>query len=103
MEVKELFVPYEIALKIKEKGFNEICLCFFDYEGNLALNYCENYNTQTWVQARKSTSAPLYQQAIEFINKKLTPRYAKFVHYDGFILISKEDTDYFILQALDLI
>ena len=73
--MKEQFVTYEIALKLKEKGFNEPCLA----------NYCdkdlipyrgypdegdEDSNFSTTVNENKTSlwaSAPLWQQVIDWL------------------------------------
>jgi hypothetical protein len=58
--VESLFVPYEIALALKELGFEEPCFGFYDdMENNKPIggNFpCDGRN-----------SAPLYQQAFKFL------------------------------------
>lgn len=88
--MKHLFVPYELALKLKEKGFNEKCLSFFykKKDGTFRLN--EEYMPHTWwtnlwfteeVWAAtqyeqkdkdfiKNVAAPLYQQVIDYFREK---------------------------------
>jgi hypothetical protein len=57
------FVPYEQALALKELGFDEPCFGFYTYEGKFSneLSFNEYKNTAL------KTSAPLYQQAINFL------------------------------------
>lgn len=68
--MKNLFVPYELALKLKEKGFDEPCLGYYGiwstelrfpvYAGEL-----ENWNT-----IENLCSAPLYQQVQDWFREK---------------------------------
>lgn len=39
----EDFVPYELAVKLKEKGFREKCLTYYDVEDNVGLLYNTQY------------------------------------------------------------
>lgn len=78
------FVTYEIALKLKELGFDEECIasyCLFKDKENPELGYAEElyglvdnqrYNSNTNTIFEGEISAPLWQQAIEwFVNKHL--------------------------------
>jgi len=64
------FVSYEIALALKELGFNELCLAY--YNGYKELDHLmpervlvgRDYNGET------ITSAPLYQQAFRWFREK---------------------------------
>ncbi len=64
--MKDQFVPYEIALKLKELGFDEPCFGFYDDNNSpIAGNYpCLGYNR-----------APLYQQAFQFLRDKFNLDY----------------------------
>lgn len=66
--MEHLFVPYDLALKLKEKGFNECCFGFFDPLHNGLVIYNderENLNSEmSWV------SAPLYQQTVDWLREK---------------------------------
>ena len=35
----ENFVPYELAVKLKEKGFKDNCIGYYDYAGKFHYNY----------------------------------------------------------------
>lgn len=69
-ELTKDFVPYEEALALKELGFDEPCLAY--YNGYKELDHLmperlvvgRNYNGET------ITSAPLYQQAFRFFREK---------------------------------
>ena len=73
--MKHLFVSYKLALKLKEKGFNEACLALYSRKGELtsldAIDYEElrgvinshtNYNFPC--------TAPLYQQVVDWLDSK---------------------------------
>ena len=54
--MEKLFVPYSIALALKELGFDETCLA--------------KYNTLTERLEYKSVAAPLYDQVINWFREK---------------------------------
>jgi len=56
--MKEHFVNYEQALKLKSMGFDEPCLMYIDDEGDLI-----NDDTAEWLGAVK---APLKQQVFKW-------------------------------------
>lgn len=84
--MKHLFVSYEIAKMLKEKGFNEPCLTSYNNECNL----CSVWNlsdedieeeelmedTQESLYCKNSTNendyitAPLYQQVVDWFREK---------------------------------
>lgn len=61
--MKEQFVTYEIALKLKELGFDEPCFGWYSYEefNPLRIQKCETY-----LGIESCTKAPLWQQAIDW-------------------------------------
>lgn len=67
-EIEKLFVPYEIALNLKEKGFNELSIAYYE-EGydifNFGLAKGQLYNNKKLL-----ISAPLYQQVIDWLSDK---------------------------------
>jgi hypothetical protein len=74
--MKEQFVTYEIAIKLKEKGFDEPCIS--KYEENYL---CQDFsfdicNDDTWITNSKLHSkdkycaAPLWQQVIDWLREK---------------------------------
>ena len=89
-EIKDLFVPYEIALQLKEKGFDEPCFGIFlneysnnpgylysreernicneeiDEEGNIIGVFVTYSNSKIFEQY---TTAPLYQQVIDWFRE----------------------------------
>jgi hypothetical protein len=90
--MKEQFVPHEIALKLKEKGFDEPCLGYFDplYKKLVIWENGSTNSTSNWVYA------PLWQQVIDWLEREhwvdfwavpiLTPnpkQYECFIMYRG--------------------
>lgn len=62
------FLPYELAVKLKELGFNENCLAYFKDDEFKIPNPQEpfrNSEMKSWF-----ASAPLWQQAFDFLLKK---------------------------------
>ena len=87
-EINELFVSYQIALKLKELGFNEKCLGYFNSKGKFNFADCSRYTDipfyyknskcETWLSTIFSTKktkskicvAPLWQQVIDWFREK---------------------------------
>ena len=72
--MKHLFIPYELALIAKEKGFNEDCLAYYQDEGNLVC--CDTNQVKgefiPYKEQRDddSATAPLYQQIVDWFREK---------------------------------
>lgn len=66
--MKHLFIPYELAVLAKEKGFNEPCIAVFS--GNKDIyslsNPTSDFSTVLNQAHSFSISAPLYQQIIDW-------------------------------------
>ena len=60
------FIPYEQALALKELGFEEECLDFYD--DNKELFY--NHENKEKIHIGDSVKAPLYQQAFRWFREK---------------------------------
>lgn len=72
--LQELFVPYELALKLKEKGFNEPCLSY--YFDDTLKHPSELTTTESQDKCQYITTigilAPLYQQVVDWFRIKYT-------------------------------
>lgn len=79
--MNEQFVTYEIAKKLKELGFNEPCFARYaskDIEHRII--FCDKHDNNPMVgEFSTLIQAPLWQQAIDFINK----RFDKIIGYDS--------------------
>jgi hypothetical protein len=62
------FVNYNQALSLKELGFDEPCLTYYESDGRLA--YSSITNTNSFWGNRSIVSAPLFQQAFRFFREK---------------------------------
>jgi hypothetical protein len=67
----EQFVPYELALKLKEKDFDKPCMYPFDKYFYMDISYVEFID---WNEKYKNIdgfcSAPLWQQVIDWFREK---------------------------------
>lgn len=75
--MKHLFVPYELALKLKEKGFDEQCLACYNLDRYFFIRHIGNclgaddYTNNTNIPDDYGIfSAPLYQQVIDWFREK---------------------------------
>jgi len=63
--MKEQFVPYEIAIKLKEKGFNEPCLAWSTEDSEYILVETKEGEDNNSIGG---TSIPLWQQVIDWLS-----------------------------------
>jgi hypothetical protein len=64
--MKKEFVPYKLALRMKQLGFNEPCLAFYGDENDFSMDSSRKNNP-----FRKTECvAPLYQQAFRWFREK---------------------------------
>jgi len=80
--MKEQFVTYEIALKLKEKGFDGKCFCFYRENGQVAegsicfglihnsLEGVYDYEKHQNPIRKTIVAAPLWQQVIDWLREK---------------------------------
>jgi hypothetical protein len=71
--MKHLFVPYEIARQLKDKGFDEECLAgWHKQKGEMVLmsTHIQNPLTLANWHSLENTLAPLYQQVMDFFREK---------------------------------
>lgn len=73
--MKHLFVPYDLALLAKEKGFNEPCIARYDAEKGEILFITSKITTQMKnydgdIYAFNRYCAPLYQQLVDWFRAK---------------------------------
>jgi hypothetical protein len=72
--MKHLFVPIELALLAKEKGFDEPCISNYvsgtDVLGNNLVNHLEMWSDEDLETIYSSTKAPIYQQLIDWFREK---------------------------------
>ena len=91
--VESLFVPYKIALELKNLGFDEYCFAFYglsrdDYK-TIRLSIFQNLKTDYLPDIHHldvTCDAPLYQQAFRFFREKYGLHYiiCKNIQMDGY-------------------
>jgi len=85
--MKKLFVSYELALQLKEKGFNEDCFgCYYKDK-----TFAYHPDSDVYVDA------PLYQQVIDWFREK----HDLHIIIDSWVVGSRENFDFsFIIDKL---
>lgn len=74
--MKHLFVPYELALKLKEKGFDEECFYRYNHNGSGSPNpkwdgkLVNNRKWERFADYDDCIAAPLYQQVVDWFREK---------------------------------
>ena len=67
--MKKEFVPYELAVKLKELGFDEPCFVYYNRSNENKPAYPNHGVTQNSL-CGNGTTAPLYQQAFRWFREK---------------------------------
>ena len=76
--MKELFIPYEQALALKELGFDEPCIARYNVPGDLITTGCYTDSHITHLIVEQSdiceshVLTPLWQQAFRWLYQKLS-------------------------------
>jgi len=71
--IEKEFIPYELALELKQLGFDEHCLSYYDKEEKLyrsLLEYPIVNSKNGFHHSHNIITAPLYQQAFRFFREK---------------------------------
>lgn len=66
--IKDLFLPYDISLKLKELGFNEKCLATIDQTEYLHIKGTKSLPRGSMVY--DTIDCPLYQQVFDWFREK---------------------------------
>ena len=99
--MESLFCPYELALELKELGFDEPCFAFYglsrdDYK-TIRLSIFQNLKTDYLPDIHHldvTCDAPLYQQGINFLLNKLNGYYCITFYKDETGYITDNRVDY---------
>lgn len=68
--MNDLFIPYELAVIAKEKGFRERCIRYYNYSGIIEVNKADEFqNGHNYNDCNYRFSAPLYQQLVDWFKK----------------------------------
>lgn len=78
--MKEQFVTSDIALKLKEKGFNNICFGYYDTDGDLYLPFKldtdEDFGYYFGKLSDDHIKAPLWQEVIDWFASEYRMEYS---------------------------
>lgn len=67
--IQEQFTPCEQSLKLKELGFDEECLMYYDE--NKIIKYCPHwFNNSNLINSDINISAPLWQQVFDWFREE---------------------------------
>ena len=73
-DISKNFIPYDLALELKELGFGETCFGYYTVDEVLNFDSLKmfkgSYLTTLTSQSDWTTLAPLYQQAFRFFREK---------------------------------
>ena len=82
------FVTYEQALALKELGFNEACICYYDIEDSYKLKPTpmkEEVNAFHFNSTSIMVAAPLKQQALRWFREKYNMLACVYSNASGFL------------------
>lgn len=68
--MENLFVPFELALKLKEKGFNEPCPFLYGKKSKMIVYEPSNPTGEFYFYNNSQILAPLWQQVIDWIREE---------------------------------
>jgi len=64
------FVPYELALRMKQLGFDEPCIAYYTVYGKFSNDYSAPRKYNSEFELGSYISAPLFQQAFRWFREK---------------------------------
>ena len=93
MNIEKEFVPYQESLELKELGFDEPCLCFYNYNSQLLryMNPDKDWNSlqsQTLKNSKitlpDTYSAPTFSQCFKWFKEKHDLNNGIYPYYDEY-------------------
>lgn len=106
--MKELFVPYALAIQLKEKGFQEPCLAYYQvsklFSEGYKLNYIQYEEDNPLINnmLSKDISAPLYQQVIDWFRENYEIYISSFIQFQNKIEDECEEEIIYIYELMSL-
>lgn len=80
--MEKQFVPYELAVKLKELGFDEPCFYYYEANRKLETNGISSiYYAKYIKKGTNACVAPLWQQAFDWFREKY--RYSSIIPFNG--------------------
>ena len=93
--MEKQFINYDLALKLKELGFDEECFGYYN-NNHLGVYQNEDYYLSSDSPPDNRIEAPLWQQAFDFLLNKITDEYSLeqsndifFISYEGLDILRK--------------
>ena len=68
--MEKQFIPYELALELKELGFDEECFSLYFNNGEFSEMFHSFYTNAEVVMRLNAVCAPLWQQAFDWLFQK---------------------------------
>ena len=83
---ESLFVPYKIALELKDLGFNEECFAWYNMSQDNLCFFGDDCCADMYAGEESRPEAPLWQQAFRFFREKYGLHYiiCKNIQMDGY-------------------
>jgi hypothetical protein len=94
------FIPYDLALEIKELGFNEECIATYRHDGDFNIVEQNGLSWNIKTNLNVHCAAPLYQQAFRWFREKYKFTYSigktniAVVHYLGTTQLLQDNATY---------
>jgi hypothetical protein len=93
LTMEKEFVPYELALELKQLGFDEPCLAAFNDSKQFRIN-SESRNWNDNLVNGDTTSSPTYSQAFRWFREKYNMNHSIILHETTF----SNDYQYLVLS-----
>ncbi len=84
--MSHLFIPYQLAVMAKEKGFSESCFAeYVQWDGSTPwINIYQDGNPEDTQNYTKECEAPLYQQIVDWLRVQQGTHIGEYLGSDGY-------------------
>lgn len=108
--MNNLFLSYDLSERLKKLGFDEDCFGYYlmgmrcEYKGIIFFHTDspKSINARYESYEKVMCKAPLWQQALTWINEKLVIKGLETIKFDGFLEIGLEETLIKLNTAIEL-
>ena len=85
-DISKNFIPYDLALELKDLGFNEECFAWYNISQDNLCFFGDDYCADMYAGEKSRPEAPLWQQAFRFFREKYGLHYiiCKNIQIDGY-------------------
>ena len=98
--MNNLFLSYDLSERLRKLGFDEDCFACYPMRVDKNLKILLITSEKDILD--DSTKAPLWQQALTWINEKLVIKGLETIKFDGFLKIGLEETLIKLNTAIEL-